>query len=117
MSRLPHILGYSRIPYAAALEGQFFSIFARIHSRGKYPCVSLPVIGLGSAVACLFTLESLIKALIVTQTLLQFVAQCVAVILLRRQRRQGYKMPLFPLPALFLIRARNQATWPLLEAA
>ena len=94
------ILGYSRIPYAAALEGQFFSIFARIHPKGKYPYVSLLVIGLGSAMACLFTLESLIKALIVTQTLLQFVAQCVAVILLRRQRRQGYKMPLFPLPAL-----------------
>jgi amino acid transporter len=37
------------------------------------------------------------------QTLLQFAAQCVAAIILRRRKREpddGYKMPLFPLPAL-----------------
>jgi amino acid transporter len=97
------ILGYSRIPYAAAVQGDFFSIFGRLHSKGKYPYVALLTIGIGSALACLFTLENLITALIVTQTLLQFVAQCVAVILLRRQKpksEEEYKMPLFPLPAL-----------------
>jgi amino acid transporter len=144
------LLGYSRIPYAAARGGQFFSVFGRLHPKGNFPYVSLLAMGICSAIACLFTLESLITALIVTQTLLQFAAQCVAVILLRRKRATGnvYRMPLYPLPALialsgwlyivatsgavylglaaaflvagiavFLLRARQQQSWPYPEAA
>jgi amino acid transporter len=97
------LLGYSRIPYAAAVEGQFFPMFGRLHRKGNFPYISLLAMGLCSAVACLFSLQSLITSLIVTQTLLQFAAQCVAVILLRRQKREpaeSYRMPLYPLPAL-----------------
>ena len=105
-SVLAILLGYSRIPYAAAVEGQFFSIFARLHSTGGFPYISVLTVGAFSALACLFSLESLITALIVTQTLLQFAAQCVAVILLRRQRRESgdvYRMPFYPLPALIAL--------------
>ena len=104
------LLGYSRIPYAAAVEGQFFSVFARLHPKGGFPYISVLTVGFFSAAACLFSLESLITALIVTQTLLQFAAQCVAVILLRKQQRAAlelqpdvYRMPLFPLPALIAL--------------
>ena len=100
------LLGYSRIPYAAAVEGQFFSIFGRLHRKGNFPYVSLLAMGFCSALACMFSLESLITALIVTQTLLQFAAQCVAVILLRKQKREFgdvYRMPLYPLPALIAL--------------
>ncbi len=100
------LLGYSRIPFAAAVQGQFLPVFGRLHPTGKFPYVSLLAMGFLSAVACLFSLESLITAMIVTQTLLQFAAQCVAVILLRRQRREpadAYKMPLYPLPALIAL--------------
>ena len=105
-SVLAVLLGYSRVPYAAAVEGQFFSIFARLHQTGQFPYVSLLVMGLCSALACVFTLESLITALIVTQTLLQFAAQCVAVMLLRQRKREltdCYRMPLYPLPALIAL--------------
>ena len=97
------LLGYSRIPYAAALEGQFFPIFGRLHRKGQFPYISLLAMGFCSALACLFSLESLITSLIVTQTLLQFAAQCVAVILLRRKTRgaaHAYRMPFYPFPAL-----------------
>jgi amino acid transporter len=100
------LLGYSRIPYAAAREGQFFAIFGRLHAEGRFPYVSLLAMGGCSALACLFSLQSLITALIVTQTLLQFAAQCVAVMLLRRQKREpadSYKMPMYPLPALIAL--------------
>ena len=143
------LLGYSRIPYAAAIQGEFFSVFGRLHAKGRFPYVSVLAMGFCSALACLFSLESLITALIVTQTLLQFAAQCVAVILLRRQKRDtvgSYRMPLYPLPALialagwlyiavtsgirfitlagvflligvamFLLRARQKASWPFAE--
>ncbi len=100
------LLGYSRIPYAAACEGRFFSIFARLHPRGGFPYVSVLTLGACSALACFISLGGLISALIVTQTLLQFMGQCVAVILLRRKRRETgecYRMPLFPVPALLAL--------------
>src|SRR6202030_505437 len=30
------LLGYSRVPYAAALDGRFFSIFSRVHPQKKF---------------------------------------------------------------------------------
>lgn len=100
------LLGYSRIPYAAAVEGRFFSVFARLHQRGQYPIVAVLVMGLLSSVACIFSLADLITTLIVVQTLLQFIGQCVAVILLRKHYRNQtdcFRMPFFPIPALIAL--------------
>jgi len=97
------ILGFSRIPYAAAAEGHFFKAFSRLHPVGRFPTTSLLFMGGLSAVACLFSLPDLISVLIVVQTMLQFAAQCVAVILLRRKAAAdsgAFRMPLFPLPAI-----------------
>lgn len=101
------LLGYSRIPYAAAVDGRFFSIFARLHTKGKYPIVAVLTMGALSTLACVFSLSDLITGLIVIQTMLQFMGQCVAVILLRRRRfSEGaahFLMPLYPLPALIAL--------------
>jgi amino acid transporter len=100
------LLGYSRIPYAAACEGRFFSIFARLHPRGQYPIVAVVVMGVLSGLACVFSLSELITTLIVVQTLLQFMGQCVAVIVLHKRTRgnpECFRMPLFPLPALIAL--------------
>src|SRR5262249_15875125 len=35
------VLGYSRIPFAAARDGQFFRVFARLHPTKRFPHVSL----------------------------------------------------------------------------
>ena len=97
------ILGFSRVPYAAAAAGHFFKPFARLHPTGKFPTTSLLVMGGLSALACLFSLVDLISVLIVIQTMLQFAAQCVAVILLRRKSIAApgaFRMPLYPLPAI-----------------
>jgi amino acid transporter len=53
-----------------------------------------------SALACLLTLEALIKALVVIQIITQFAAQCVAVILIRRRRdiARPFSMPFYPIP-------------------
>jgi amino acid transporter len=97
------LLGYSRIPYAAAADGHFPKIFARVHPTKHFPTVSLLYMGIVSAAMCFFSLGDLISALIIIQTLLQTIGQCVAVLLLRRRTTPEagtYRMPLFPLPAL-----------------
>jgi amino acid transporter len=100
-SALVVLLGYSRVPYAAAAEGQFFRVFARLHPRGRFPTVSLLFVGATSALACLLSLDDLIATLMVIQIMFQFMAQCLAVVLLRRQPqrpREAFSMPLYPWP-------------------
>jgi len=80
------MLGYSRVPYAAAAEGNFFRPFARLHPTKNFPSFSVLTLGVTSGIACLLDLESLIKALIVIQIMIQFLAQVVAVTLIRRNR-------------------------------
>src|SRR5262249_41437317 len=101
-SVLAMLLGYSRVPYAAAADGRFFKIFARLHPRGLFPTLGLLYMGVASALACLVSLADLIAVLIVVQTMFQFAAQCIAVMLIRRTHTAAdrFRMPLFPLPAL-----------------
>jgi len=97
------LLGYSRIPFAAAERGYFFRAFGRLHPNGQFPWVSLLVLGAVSIVAGLFSLGTVIDALIVTRILVQFMGQIVGLMLLRRQRPEmprPYRMWLYPLPAL-----------------
>jgi amino acid transporter len=101
-----NLLGYSRIPYAAAGDGRFFPVFARLHTVGRFPTVSLIFMGVLASVACLFSLEQLISVLIVVQAAFQFAAQCIAVMLLRRHTKNAtdqYRMPLYPLPAVIAL--------------
>ncbi len=101
-----NMLGYSRIPWAAAAEGRFFAPFARLHRKGGFPTISLLFMGAFSAVACLLSLEQLIKVLIVVQAIFQFAAQCVAVPLMRFRNPQAsgvYRMPLYPIPAVIAL--------------
>ena len=96
------LLGLSRVPYAAAVEGRFFAPFARLHPTRNCPGFSLWFLGIFSAVACLFTLDTLISALIVIQVMIQFLAQVVAIPLVRRRRdiARPFQMPLYPLTAI-----------------
>ncbi len=94
-------LGYSRVPYAAARDGQFFSWFGAVHPRHKFPHRSLLLIGGLALVWSLFSLQAVIDALIATRILEQFVAQVFAVMLLRRSGRpMPWRMWLYPLPCL-----------------
>ncbi len=97
------MLGYTRIPYAAAVDGRFFSAFARLHPRGRFPHVSLLVLGAVSMALCVFDLEAIIKALIVIQIAVQVLAQIVALTFIRRYRpdiRRPFQMWLYPLPSV-----------------
>jgi amino acid transporter len=97
------ILGYSRIPFAAAREGQFFRVFERVHPTKGFPHVSLVTLGALAIPFCFFTLGDLVNWLMQIQIVTQFIWQCAGVILLRRYRNdipQPFTMWLYPVPAL-----------------
>ncbi|HSQ54775.1 MAG TPA: APC family permease [Gemmata sp.] len=95
------LLGYSRVPYAAAREGHFFRWFAAVHPRHNIPHRALLLLGALVLFWSFFDLDTIIKGLIATRILEQFIAQVLAVVLLRRlqpDRPRPWRMWLFPLP-------------------
>lgn len=100
------MLGYSRIPYAAALDGYFFKIFGRLHPTKNFPYISLLLIGIISMICSMFPLGVVIDALITTRIIIQFVGQAAAVVLLRRRLPANafpFRMWLYPLPCLVAV--------------
>jgi amino acid transporter len=96
------LFGYSRIPYAAALNGDFFKAFGRLHPVGDFPHVSLLVMGGLSIVACLWTLDDVITALVTSRIIIQFIGQIFALGYLRKHRPEmprPFRMWLYPVPA------------------
>jgi amino acid transporter len=100
------LLGYSRIPYAAAKDGNFPAPFGRLHSRYRIPHVSLLTLAGMTMFCCLFRLQEVISTLVVIRILFQFLLQGVGVLLPRHReaRRVGaFKMMLYPLPVLLAL--------------
>ncbi len=96
------MLGYSRIPYAASLDGGFFRVFSRVHPTKKIPHISLFTVGAITVVfSALFKLTDVIKGLMAIRILIEFVAQAIAIfVLARKGTKVPFKMWLYPLPAL-----------------
>ena len=97
------ILGYSRVPYAAALDGNYFRVFARVHPRLRFPYVSLLSLGGVAILCCFLSLADVIAALVVIRILLQFLIQAIGLIVLRIREPEmprPFRMWLYPLPAL-----------------
>jgi fructoselysine transporter len=100
-------LGYSRVPYAAALDGNFFSIFSRVHPKKHFPTVALVALGAAAVVFCLsLRLIDTIRAILAMRCLIQFVGQGVGLLMLHRhwgRERLPFRMWFFPLPLLVAI--------------
>lgn len=95
------LLGYSRVPYAAAREGHFFRWFGAVHPTHQIPHRALLLVGAMVLFWSFFDLDTVIKGLIATRILEQFLAQVFAVALLRRMqpaRPRPWRMWLYPLP-------------------
>ena len=100
------LLGYSRIPYAAARDGNFFRPFGKLHPTRGFPYVSLLYLG-GAAALCTFlSLRQVIAALVVLRILVQFLMQHIGVMLLRRTQPhmpRPFRIWLYPLPPLLAL--------------
>src|SRR5712692_9484727 len=116
------LLGYSRVVYSAALDGNFFAPFAKLHPQKHFPHLSLIFLGtLALVFSLLFKLGTVIAAILAMRLIVQFIGQAVGLMLLRRRwpsERLPFKMWLYPLPALlaiagwaWLFSRTGQAVW------
>ena len=99
------LLGYSRIPYAAARDGNYFRAFGRLHREG-FPHVSLLMLGAAAICFCFFSLADVIAALVVLRILLQFLMQHFGVMYLRRSQpelKRPFRIWLYPIPPVLAI--------------
>jgi fructoselysine transporter len=100
-------LGYTRIPYAAAKDNAFFSVFARLHPEKGFPHIALLTLGaIAFVFSLLFRMRDVISGILAMRILIQFVAQSFGLILLRRRfgtTHLSYKMPAYPLPVIISV--------------
>jgi amino acid transporter len=100
------LLAYSRVPYAAALDGNYFRVFAKVDAKRHSPTVSLLALGGVAMLCCFLRLADVIAAMVVIKILLQFIVQAIGVMVLRRRRPEmprPFRMWLYPVPALMAI--------------
>jgi amino acid transporter len=100
------LLGYSRIPFAAARDGNFPAVFGRVHPKHRIPHVALLTLGGVTLICCIFRLQEVITTLVVIRILFQFLLQGLAVLLPRHRRERkvrGFRMPLYPLPVILAL--------------
>jgi amino acid transporter len=97
------MLGYSRIPYAAAHDGIFFRGLGVLHPKGEFPHRSLLLVGALVIVASFFSLGAVISALMTARILVEFLGRVVAAVLIRAKRpdiQRPFRMWLYPVPAI-----------------
>ncbi|MFC4262113.1 APC family permease [Ferruginibacter yonginensis] len=101
------MLGYSRVPFAAAQDGAFFKIFAKLHPTKNFPHVSLLILAAFAFVfSLLFRMGDVISGILAMRIMVQFIGQAVGLTILRNSAGSSklpYKMPLYPLPIIIAI--------------
>lgn len=100
------MLGYSRVIYAAARDGNFFKFFARVHPTGQYPVTAILLLGSMATLFCVFDLGTVVKALITIRAIIPFMTQVIGAVILRirePKRPRPFRMWLYPLPAIVAV--------------
>ena len=98
------LLGASRVPYSAALDNNFFPVFARLHPTKRFPHISLLVLGgLAFLFSVILNLQTAIVGILAVRLSVQFIGQAVGVMLLRKRWSSDkfpFRMWFYPLPAV-----------------
>ncbi len=100
------LLGYSRIPYAAAADGNFFRVFAKLHPKGAFPHVSLITLGITACIFSLGHLPDVIGSLVATRVLVQYFPQAIGFFALRFREpglSRPFRMWFYPIPGIISI--------------
>lgn len=98
-------LGYSRIVYAAAKNGDFFSFFAKLHPTRDYPWAALALLSVLTAVFCFFDLSTVVEGAVIVRIVVQFIGQIFALHVAHHEGKHPlpFRMWLYPLPSLIAL--------------
>ena len=109
------LLGASRVPYSAAIDGNFFPVFGRVHPTKHFPYVSLLVLGgLAFIFSVFLNLKTAITGILAVRLIVQFIGQTAGLMVLRRQwgpEKFPFKMWLYPVPAVLTIAGWSWLFW------
>jgi len=97
------LLGGSRVPYQAAHEKVFLSVFGRLHAKHGFPHVALLTMGVVTAIGTFFDLQEVINMLLTASIIVQSLAQIAALVVLRRRQPgldRPYRQWLYPVPCI-----------------
>ena len=89
------------------LDGNFFSVFARVHPTKRFPHISLLALGATAIVFCVaLSLGQVIRAILAMRCLVQFVGQAIGLMLLHRRWKADqwpFRMWIYPVPVVIAI--------------
>ena len=100
------LLGGSRVPFQAAHEKVFLSVFGRLHARHGFPHVALLTMGVVTAIGTFFDLTEVINMLLAATIIVQSIAQIAALVVLRRRQPKlprPYRQWLYPVPCVIAL--------------
>lgn len=95
------LLGGSRVPFQAAREKVFLSVFGKLHARHGFPHVALLTMGAVTAIGTFFDLTEVINMLLAATIIVQSIAQIAALAVLRKRQPmlyRPYRQWLYPVP-------------------
>ncbi|HYP13418.1 MAG TPA: amino acid permease [Bryobacteraceae bacterium] len=114
------ILSGSRVPYALAKDGLFFSAYARVNERYRTPGVSLLLLSAWSAVLVMSGRYEQLYTLVIFPSWILYAMAAASVVVLRRKRpelERPYRTLGYPLvPVLFVLVACVLIVSTLLES-
>src|SRR3569833_502616 len=97
------LLGGSRVPFDAARDKVFLSMFGKLHPKLNLPTAGVLTMGAITIIGSLFTLTDVINAAVATLVIIQSLAQVAAIVTLRRRQpelRRPYRQWLYPVPTI-----------------
>ena len=100
------LLGGSRVPFQAAHEKVFLSVFGKLHARHGFPHVALLTMGVITAIGTFFDLAEVINMLLAATIIVQFIAQIAALVVLRKRQpelHRPYRQWLYPVPCVIAL--------------
>jgi amino acid transporter len=100
------LLGGSRVPFQAAHEKVFLSVFGKLHAKHGFPHVALLTMGVVTAVGSFFDLTEVISMLLAATIIVQSIAQIAALVVLRKRQpalRRPYRQWLYPVPCVIAL--------------
>jgi len=100
------LLGGSRVPFQAAHDKVFLSVFGKLHAKHGFPHVALLTMGVVTAIGTFFDLTEVINMLLAATIIVQSIAQIAALVVLRRRQPElprPYRQWLYPVPCVIAL--------------